>query len=165
MMKVIIVFLMFYSIFLLGCQTETYISNDEEIVVTTDIRVDIKGAVRYPGVYIIPSDYLLKDLIFTAGGLLDTANSNMINMVLPLSDNQMINIPFSVDINNEIKLVNINVATLSDLTSLPNIGETKAENIIKYREEHGSFKSIEEIKNVSGIGNDVFDKIKAYITV
>lgn len=148
-----------------NCGEDTYISNEVEETISTDIRVDIKGAVRYPGVYIIPSNYLLKDLINVAGGLLDSANSNMINMVLPLSDNQMINIPYLENENIKNLLININTATISDLTSLPSIGTSKAEKIIKYRNEHGSFKSIEEIKNVSGIGNDVFNQIKAYITV
>ena len=77
----------------------------------------------------------------------------------------MINIPFSNTIDSENSLININTASLSDLISLTNIGDAKARNIIKYREEHGSFKTIEEIKNVSGIGDDVFNKIKAFITV
>ena len=125
-----------------NCGEDTYISNEVEETISTDIRVDIKGAVRYPGVYIIPSNYLLKDLINVAGGLLDSANSNMINMVLPLSDNQMINIPYLENENIKNLLININTATISDLTSLPSIGTSKAEKIIKYRHEHGAFKSI-----------------------
>ena len=61
--------------------------------------------------------------------------------------------------------VNINTATISEFTTLSGIGEAKAQDIIKYREENGSFKSIEEIKNVSGIGDKIYEKIKDYITV
>ena len=164
-LNLILILILICCFFICSCENNTYISSVEESENSTDIRVDIKGAVKYPGVYIIPSNYLMQDLIMTAGGLLDTANCDMINMVLPLSDNQMINIPFLQNENNKNLLININTATILDLTSLPNIGEAKANSIIKYREEHGSFKSIEEIKNVSGIGSDVFNKIKAYITV
>ena len=61
-------------------------------------------------------------------------------------------------------LVNINTAGAEELVLLPGIGEKIAENIISYRTEHGSFQTIEEIKNVSKIGNSIFEKIKNYIT-
>lgn len=62
-------------------------------------------------------------------------------------------------------LVNINTATTKELLSITGIGESKASNVIKYREENGNFSSIEDIKNVSGIGDSLFEKIKKYITV
>ena len=62
-------------------------------------------------------------------------------------------------------LVNINTATIKELLSITGIGESKASNIVKYREENGNFSSIEDIKNVSGIGDSLFEKIKKYITV
>lgn len=62
-------------------------------------------------------------------------------------------------------LININTATLEQLQTLPSVGENKAKNIIRYREEHNGFKTIEEVKNVSGIGDSIFDKIKDYITI
>ena len=62
-------------------------------------------------------------------------------------------------------LININLASITELMTLPGIGETKANNIISYREENGFFKAIEEIKNVSGIGDATFDQFKALITV
>ena len=67
--------------------------------------------------------------------------------------------------NQETKLISINTASATELMTLNGIGESKANNIIKYREEHGQFKSIEEIKNVSGIGDAAFEKIKNNITV
>ena len=151
---------------LIGCSEQTYFSeetNEEENA--SDIRVDIKGAIKYPGVYVVPSNYLVKDLINVAGGLLDNADSYSINMVMPLFDNQMLNIPFISSHNSPQKLVNINVATATELTSLPGIGISKANNIIEYRTKNGVFKNKEDIKNVSGIGEDVFNKIEAYITV
>ena len=65
---------------------------------------------------------------------------------------------------NEQK-VNLNTASSEDLTTLSGIGATRAEAILAYREEHGSFSSIEDIKNVSGIGDGIFEKIKDSITV
>ena len=62
-------------------------------------------------------------------------------------------------------LVNINTATTKELSSITGIGESKASNIVKYREENGNFSSIEDIKNVSGIGDSLFEKIKKYIKV
>lgn len=63
------------------------------------------------------------------------------------------------------KLISINTATIEEFVTLPGIGESKAESIIKYREEHGSFKTIEEIKSVSGIGEAAYNKIKEFITI
>ena len=74
------------------------------------------------------------------------------------------------DINEEEKevkneKVSINNATIEELTTIPGIGETKAEAIIEYREENGLFKSIEEIMNIKGIGESTFEKLKNYITI
>ena len=63
------------------------------------------------------------------------------------------------------KLININTASAQELTSLPGIGETKANNIVSYRTENGYFKTIEDLKNVSGIGDATFEQLKDYITV
>ncbi len=75
----------------------------------------------------------------------------------------------TITTNNEeeskTNLISINKATKEELMSLPGIGESKALTIIKYREENGSFASIEDIKNVNGIGDSLFDKIKDYITI
>lgn len=67
--------------------------------------------------------------------------------------------------NNLGKLISINTGTIEELITLPGIGESKAENIIKYREENGAFKAIEEIINVSGIGDAAYQKIKDFITI
>lgn len=67
--------------------------------------------------------------------------------------------------NNTSKLININTAGVSELTSIPGIGEAKANSIISYRKEKGLFKSIEDIKEVSGIGTSLYEKIKEYITI
>ena len=67
--------------------------------------------------------------------------------------------------NEESKTIYLNSATMEEIQSLPGIGESKAKAIIKYREENGSFNNVEDIKNVSGIGDSLFEKIKDYITL
>lgn len=67
--------------------------------------------------------------------------------------------------DKKTKIININTATLEELQSLPGIGESKAQNIIKYRTEHEHFKDIEEIKEVEGIGDNLYAQIKAYLTI
>ena len=69
------------------------------------------------------------------------------------------------EVSKTIPIMNINTASLSDLDLLPGIGETYAQRIIDYRNSHGGFKTIEEIKNVKGIGDATFDKMKPYIVV
>lgn len=70
------------------------------------------------------------------------------------------------EINTETNaLISLNKAKLDELQTLPGIGKSKAENIIKYREENGSFKTIEDLKNVTGIGDSIFEKIKDQITI
>lgn len=66
---------------------------------------------------------------------------------------------------NQTGPININTSTIEQLQTLPGLGENKAKSIIRYREEHGGFKTIEEIKNVNGIGDSIFDKIKNLITI
>ena len=71
----------------------------------------------------------------------------------------------NLDDKNEVRLININTASKSELMTLNGIGESKANDIISYRTTNGNFKNISDIKNVSGIGDSVFEKIKDYITV
>jgi len=69
------------------------------------------------------------------------------------------------EIINDTGKVSLNTATIEELLTLPNIGEAKAKDIIKYREEHGGFNNIEEIMNVKGIGKSTFEKLKDYIII
>lgn len=159
-------------------------SNKKKVV------VDIKGMIVSPGVYEVDSTSRVNDVINIAGGLLEGADTSMINLAKIVED-EMIIIIYSreeildkykdevcvcdcpeitndacIDTNNEInKKVNINTASKEELMTIPGIGESKAEEIIKYRDEHGNFSSIEDINNVSGIGESLFEKIKDYIAV
>lgn len=152
--------------------------------------VDIKGSVKNPGVYEFKENDRVIDAINYAGGLNKYANTSNINLSQKLSSEMVIYV-FSnkeiedgskasscsticgvnvievnncVDENNSSDKVNINNATLEELMTLTGIGESKAKNIIAYREKE-KFKTIEDIKNISGIGDALFEKIKDRIVV
>lgn len=162
-------------------------SEDKKIV------VDIKGMVASPGVYEVSSTARVNDVITMAGGLIDGADTSLINLAKIVADEMTIIIYSKEEVTEKLKeeicvcecplitndacindssssvkegaLININTATKEELMTISGIGEAKADDIIKYRESNGNFKSIDEIKNVSGIGDALFEKIKDYITV
>lgn len=140
------------------------------------IVVEIKGEVKKPDVYEIDDGSIIRDLIITAGGLTEDANIEGINRAEKLKNNQLIVIPDNESVSKGIVIsngattssegiININSASLSDLQKINGIGEVKAQSIIDYREKNGGFKSIEDIKNVEGIGEKTFDKIKDKISI
>lgn len=137
------------------------------------IYVDIKGAVAYPGVYKLEKASRLFQVVNLAGGLKEDADSNAINLSMILSDQDVIYVPFIGEeypniidqIDNDVGgVININTATIEQLQQLPGIGPSTAQKIIDYRNENGSFQSIEDIMNVSGIGESTFENIKESIT-
>lgn len=161
-----------------------------EIIELKDNRivVDIKGEVKNQGVYYLNEGSIVEDLIREAGGITDKASLDLVNRAEKLTNNKCIIIP-SKEESNEIKgpqsnniasmpssmastnsddgneIININTANESELVKINGIGPAKAKAIISYREENGGFGSIEDIKNVSGIGEGTFLKIKDYISV
>lgn len=137
------------------------------------IYVDIKGAVEYPGVYKIEKSSRLFQVVNLAGGLLEDADSNAINLSMILGDQDVIYVPFIgeeypnvIDQNNYDVggVININSANIEQLQQLPGIGPSTAQNIIDYRNEHGPFETVEDIMNVSGIGESTFENIQESIT-
>ena len=155
--------------------------------------VHVAGAVKNPGVYNLPSSSRVIDAIEKAGGATENADLDQINLADYVSDGQKIEVPKlksgdtslnyklitdeldkiganKIDSTNEKSssksdLVNINTADSSELQSLPGIGTTIANSIIEYRKENGNFETIEDLKNVSRIGDKTFDKLKDLITV
>lgn len=152
-----------------------------------DIFVDICGAVTKPGVYRMPPDSRVYEAVEAAGGLLPEAAGNRVNQAQPLSDGQQIYVPTKEEAEKagavpaegafpEIKAgenspvsengkVNLNTADAAALQTLSGIGESKAQAILAYREEHGGFSSIEELMDVPGIKENTFLKIKEKIAV
>ena len=168
MNKILIIHIFFYLLFCCGCKTESevFFTSTESESISSDYIVEIKGAVRIPGIYYIDSNAMIKDIIMISGGLLESADVTTINLVSPIHNNQMIYIPFKDDVStDENTKININIASKSELMKLNGIGEAKANSIIEYRNNNGLFIIIDDIMNVSGIGEEVFNKIKTDITV
>lgn len=162
-----------------GNNTEEKAINDESNISeeTSFIGVHISGAVKTPGFIWIKEGTRLGEALEYVGGTLVDADLDAVNLSKKLKDEEKVYIPrigevekyHSMD-NNEIyssksDKININTAGIAELDSLPGIGEAYAKRIIEYRETNGLFKSIEEIKNVSGIGEKRFEAIKDLITV
>ena len=158
-------------------------SNSKKVI------VDIKGMINNPGVYEVDSNLRVNDVIELAGGLKEGADTSNINLAKLVSDEMTIiiysteevlekfkqevcicNCPYiqndaCINSNNDSNLININTAGIEELTTLTGIGDVKAEAIIKYRSEVGKFKTKEELLNVEGIGEALFEKIKDNITI
>jgi len=140
----------------------------------TTIRVYVSGAVKQPDVYSLPSDSIVRDAMIAAGGPADDADLDRINLAAPLSDGMQVHFPRKGEPaavpggSNPAPIgapININTATLEQLDTLSGIGPAIAQRIIDYRAANGPFTSIEQIKDVKGIGDALFDKIKDNITV
>ncbi|MGM7721051.1 helix-hairpin-helix domain-containing protein [uncultured Metabacillus sp.] len=148
----------------------------EKIKEPTVVVVDVKGAIKHPGVYELPTGTRVHHLIDKAGGMIKEADELAVNLAAPLEDGMVLYVPKkgevkenqltapinSSDINDK---VNINLATSEELQTLTGIGPAKAEAIITYREENGLFTAPEDLLNVSGIGEKSFEKLKEEITV
>ncbi|MGO3017915.1 MAG: helix-hairpin-helix domain-containing protein [Anaerococcus sp.] len=153
--------------------------NNEDITsdskVKTIKKVHISGEINKAGVYEIEDNDRLEDLVNKAGGLTQNANLDSINLSMILEDQMRIIIP---NINDPEKIidqnpvvdsttdekVNINTASKEELMKLPNIGDKRADSIIEYR-QNNKFENIEDIKNVSGIGNNYFEQMKELIKI
>ena len=140
------------------------------------IIVHITGAVPRPGVYALPEGARVQDGISAAGGFLAEAEKSGINLARALEDGEQLDIPYIegfapvIATSEEVfvptsDLIDINIATVAELDTLPGIGPTTAQKIVDYRDTNGPFISIEDIINVSGVGPTTFDRIKDLITV
>lgn len=146
---------------------------------TTEIYVQIDGAVKKPGVYTFSEESRVYELIEAAGGLLPEAYDLGINQAKRLEDGEKIYVYTKEEIENgagttdtqnpqgqtDDGKVNINTASVEELMTLSGIGETRAKDIIAYRNAHGAFSLPEDLKNVSGIGDSTYNKIADAIIV
>lgn len=141
------------------------------------IYVDIKGAVENPTVYEMKSTDRVIDLIKKVK-LTKEADLSKINLSEKLIDQKLIYIPTKNESNNPLftgsnqntsdnktKQVNLNTASETELTNVPGIGPSKAKDIIKFKEENGSFNSIDDLKKIKGIGDKTFEKLKSHFTI
>lgn len=154
----------------------TSASTSQTVAEPVEIVVDIKGQVVKPGVYQLPPDSRLNTLVALAGGLTAEADQKQLNLAMKLVDQQMIYVPHadeqvttaavgSVVPQGDSGQINLNTADSSQLQELSGIGEKKAQAIIDYREEHGSFKSVDELTEVAGIGEKTLEKLRDDLTV
>ena len=150
---------------------KTEVSTTQETV----IFVDIKGAVKNPGVYQMKVGDRVKDALDAAGGLTDEADSQKVNLAQRVEDQMVIVVPKVGEEATEIPSgvtskeaakdgkVNINTATVEELKTLKGVGEKKAEAIIEYRKKNGSFKTKEDLMKVRGIGKKLFESFQERI--
>ena len=138
-----------------------------------EICVYIWGAVHEPGVYELPEGSRVHEALEMAGGMTEEAAAYALNLARIAVDGEQIYVPDAEEIQGQSilsgsgyeKKVNINTASMEELMTLTGIGEAKAESIIRYREENGGFQSIEDLMEIGGIKEGVFEKIKDDITI
>lgn len=158
--------------------TQTQAKSKEQL-----ITVYVSGAVARPGLYELPAGIRAQEAVEAAGGFTEAANQEKVNLAKKLKDGSQVNVPAlkgskkaitgtnaSADkesVGSQQKqagLININTASITELDSLPGVGEVTAQRIIEYRQRH-SFTRIEDIMQVKGIGEAKFNKMKDRLTV
>ncbi|EFE57088.1 helix-hairpin-helix domain-containing protein [Streptococcus oralis] len=141
------------------------------------ITVDVKGAVKSPGIYDLPVGSRVHDAVQKAGGLTDEADSKSLNLAQKVSDEALVYVPTkgeeaasqqaasgTTPSTSKEKKVNLNKASLEELKQVKGLGGKRAQDIIDHREANGKFKSVDELKKVSGIGAKTIEKLKDYVT-
>ena len=153
----------------------------------TIIYIDIKGAVNRPGLYQLSEGSRMVDAIEAAGGLTTEADDRTINLAEKLLDQQKIIVYTESEVEEQLtqgdrdnlldrdyhlsspsvasQKININIATVEELQTLPNIGPKKAQAIIEYRQTNGSFQSTDQIKEIKGIGEKTYEELVHLISV
>lgn len=144
---------------------------------------DIKGSVKEPGIYSFSSEERVYDVLKRAGGLLEEADSDRINFSAKIEDQPVLYIPAVGEeppehlnqsaspegkqstADTEPSKININTASPSELQQIPGIGSVKAQEIIRFREENGSFQKVEDLQEISGIGEKTVEKLKNFVTI
>ena len=169
-MKKIYLVLSLFVLFTISCigigvaHAKNSSTNETVSEVVNYVYVDVKGEVINPGVYRVSDKCRVFQVLEIAGGLTSNANTSGVNLAAKVVDEQIIKIPKEEE-KIVTELININTATASELDTLPGIGYSTATNIIDYRTTNGLFRTKEEIKLVSGIGDVIYEQIKDLITL
>ena len=150
----------------------------EESLEQDQITVDVKGAVKSPGIYDLPVGSRVHDAVQKAGGLTEQADSKSLNLAQKVSDEALVYVPSkgeevasqqtasgTTPSTSKEKKINLNKASLEELKQVKGLGGKRAQDIIDHREANGKFKSVDELKKVSGIGAKTIEKLKDYVTV
>lgn len=144
-----------------------------------EIMVDVKGAVVHPGVYKMSTGDRTIHAIHQAGGFLKEADERAVNLAAVLQDEMVIYVPKKGEVQHstpsepdatranesQSAKINVNIATAEELQKITGIGPAKAAAIISYREENGPFQKVEDLLNVTGIGEKSLEKMKDEITI
>lgn len=155
--------------------------NEWEPSAKATVQVHVIGAVTSPGVYSLPKGSRVSDALSSAGGTLPGADLGATNLAKPLYDGEQVSVAGltqTVDSSGSTvfapvaggstasgtRLININTAGVAELDTLPYIGPSKAAAIVAYRQAHGAFARVEDLLNVSGIGEATLAKFKDQIT-
>ncbi|EMC0732863.1 helix-hairpin-helix domain-containing protein [Enterococcus faecalis] len=146
----------------------------------TMIYVDIKGAVKVPGIYQLKTQQRIWDALALAGGVSEEADTAQVNYAQKVKDQMIIYVPKKGEAmaqsletlqesapaqQNQEEKINLNTATEAELQTISEIGAKKAQEIIRFRDEQGPFKTVEELKNVPGIGEKTVERLKDMLTV
>ncbi|MGT2754325.1 helix-hairpin-helix domain-containing protein [Streptococcus ovis] len=145
------------------------------------ILVDVKGAVVKEGIYELPAEARVNDVIQAAGGFTEQADKKSVNLAQKLTDEAVVYVARQGEeisvvsppktaaeetgVANKPDKVHLNSATVSELTTIPGIGEKRANDIISYRDSNGGFHSVDDLNNVSGIGDKTLEHLRPYVTV
>ena len=148
------------------------------------IKIHITGQIKNSGIIELEVGSRISDAIEKAGGITEFANLDEVNLAYCLEDGQKLYIPSieekdveyitenngeniiqDTKVSSASKVININKADKEDLEKIPGVGPSMAEKIVNYREENGYFNSIEDLKNISGIGEKKFESMREYISV
>lgn len=158
-------------------QSETHETTEQMPTSAKVIAVHICGAVVNPGVYFFEEGVRVLQVIEAAGGICGNGMQDYLNLAQRVNDGDRIYVPTEEEVmsgqitdawsgTQESQVyVNINTATREELMRLPGIGESKADSIIAYRNEHGSFEKPEDIMKIGGIKEAIYNRIKDYIKV
>lgn len=149
-------------------------ANIEEALARQKVMVDVSGAVAKPDVYFVTPDSRVSAVIELAGGFLAEADTGKVNMAKLCHDGMKINVPLKkvatakstkarpVKTQN-ITIININTASEEDFAKLPGVGPSLAKKIVEYRVKNGDFKTLEQLLDISGIGQAKYEQLKEYI--
>ncbi len=139
--------------------------------VNGQIAVYVVGEVVHPGVYLLPEGSRLQQAVEAAGGFTASADMIAVNLAMKLVDGMKVYVPPRVykdtvrTTGGNNTLINVNMASLSELEGIPGIGPVLARRIVEYREQNGPFTTYEDLLKVQGIGEKTLEKIKPFIQV
>lgn len=150
---------------------------------SSQICVDVKGAVKHPGIYKLKNGARVNEAVAAAGGIINSADMKQVNLAKQLNDAEVVYVPVNGETmpgistvgassgdatagsRSQTATVNINTATKEQLCQITGIGDKKADLILQYRQQHVQFKSVDELKQVSGFGDKSVEKIRDQLAV